>query len=96
MDVHSNKVRSRVRLLLVLAATGALAFAALGTLGALDGGDVGLNTGPRISAGSGSAPANTVYTQPVVGGMNMGATATMKTPNSVPQVTMAVPPVRAR
>jgi hypothetical protein len=52
MNVHSNKVRSRVKLL--LAATGALAFAALGTLGALYGGDVGLNTGPRISAGSGA------------------------------------------
>jgi hypothetical protein len=94
MNVHSNKVRSRVKLL--LAATGALAFAALGTLGALYGGDVGSDSGPRLSAGSGSAPVNTVYTQPVVGGMNVGATATMTTPNSVPQVTMAVPPVGGR
>ena len=94
MNVHSNKLKSRVKPL--LAAIGTLAFAALGTLGALYGGDVGSDTGPRISAGSGSAPVNTVYTQPVVGGMNVGATATMTTPNSVPQVTMAVPQVGGR
>ena len=46
-------------------------------------------------AGSGDAPTNTVFVQPNSPAMTMGATATFTTPSSVPQVTEAVPPVKA-
>jgi hypothetical protein len=46
-------------------------------------------------AGSGDAPANTTYSQPVVAGMNMGATATWATPASTLATSMAVPPLKA-
>ena len=46
-------------------------------------------------AGSGDAPTNTIYLQPSVSNMNMGATATFTTPSSVPPVTQAVPTVKA-
>lgn len=46
-------------------------------------------------AGSGDAPANTTYTQPVVAGMNMGATATWAAPASTVATSMAVPPIKA-
>jgi hypothetical protein len=46
-------------------------------------------------AGSGDAPTNTVYVQPAVSAMNMGATATLTTPSSVPATTEAVPAIKA-
>jgi hypothetical protein len=46
-------------------------------------------------AGSGDAPTNTVYVQPNNPAMTMGATATFTTPSSAPQITEAVPPVKA-
>jgi hypothetical protein len=46
-------------------------------------------------AGSGDAPTNTVYIQPGVPAMTMGATATFTTPTSVEPITEAVPPVKA-
>ena len=46
-------------------------------------------------AGSGDAPTNTVFVQPAQPAMTMGATATFTTPSSAPQVTEAVPPVKA-
>jgi len=46
-------------------------------------------------AGSGDAPTNTVYIQPTVSAITMGATATLSTPASVPATTEAVPPVKA-
>ena len=46
-------------------------------------------------AGSGDAPTNTIFVQPSVSNMNMGATATLTTPSSVPPVTEAVPSVKA-
>jgi hypothetical protein len=46
-------------------------------------------------AGSGDAPANTVFVQPTVSAMDMGATATETTPASVPAMTEAVPPIKA-
>lgn len=49
----------------------------------------------NVLAGSGDAPTNTVYVQPTLGGMNMGATATFTTPSSVPPVTEASPTVKA-
>ncbi len=73
-----------------LASVGVGALATLGVLSAEHGG-LSIGPGPRLSAGSGSAPANTVYTQPVVGGMNLGATMTTTTPGTAPEVTMAKP-----
>jgi hypothetical protein len=46
-------------------------------------------------AGSGDAPANTTYNQPVVGGMNEGATATWAPPATTEPTMMAVPAVKA-
>ncbi|WP_083906257.1 hypothetical protein [Mycobacterium sp. JS623] len=46
-------------------------------------------------AGSGDAPTNTVYVQPSVSAMTMGATATFTTPATVEPTTEAVPPVKA-
>lgn len=46
-------------------------------------------------AGSGDAPTNTVYFQPSVSAMTMGATATFTTPATVEPTTEAVPPVKA-
>lgn len=51
--------------------------------------------GASTLAGSGDAPTNTVYIQPTVGGMSVGATATTTTPPSVPPTTEATPPVKA-
>ena len=48
-----------------------------------------------MPAGSGDAPTNSVYAQPSVTGMNMGATATFTTPATVEPTTEAVPPVKA-
>jgi hypothetical protein len=45
-------------------------------------------------AGSGSAPANTTFSQPVVGGMSLGPTETMKTPPSAPAVSVAAPAIK--
>ena len=46
-------------------------------------------------AGSGDAPANTVYTQPSQSAMTMGATATFTTPATVEPTTEATPPIKA-
>jgi hypothetical protein len=46
-------------------------------------------------AGSGDAPTNTVFVQPSVTAMTMGATATFTTPATVEPTTEAVPPVKA-
>ena len=46
-------------------------------------------------AGSGSAPVNTTFVQPVVGGMNLGNTVTTTTPPPAPAISMAVPAVKA-
>lgn len=50
----------------------------------------------NVLAGSGDAPTNTVYVQPSVSAMTMGATASPpSTPPSVPATTEAVPPIKA-
>jgi hypothetical protein len=46
-------------------------------------------------ANSGDAPTNTVYIQPTVSAMTMGATATATTPASAPATTEAKPPIKA-
>lgn len=78
---------------LTAAAIGAAAAVASAALTvALDGG------GSRDSimlAGSGHAPTNTVYTQPAVSQMTVGATLTTTTPPSVPETTDAKPAIKA-
>lgn len=74
-----------------LAAMGAGAMVVLGALSSAYGGGIDVGPGPRIEAGSGSAPTNTVYKQPEVGAMNTGATATWSAPGTAPEVPMAVP-----
>lgn len=46
-------------------------------------------------ASSGHGSSSGEYTQPSVGGMNMGATATMTTPSAIEGVPSAAPPVKA-
>lgn len=46
-------------------------------------------------AGSGDAPANTTYSQPVVAGMNVGATATWAPPATTEATAMAIPAIKA-
>jgi len=57
--------------------------------------DNGGGTQTSTLAGSGDAPSNTVYVQPSVSAMTMGATATFTTPSTVEPTTEAVPPVKA-
>ena len=57
--------------------------------------DNGGTAQPSTLAGSGDAPTNTVFVQPASPAMTMGATATFTTPSNAPQVTEAVPPVKA-
>jgi len=84
--------RSQLHVKPVLAATGVIAF---GALGILSSGHDTPQTGPRLEAGSGSAPTNTVYVQPTDKAMTMGATATFTTPNSVEQSPSASPALKA-
>lgn len=93
MNVCQTRSKRRY-VTILLGVIGAGAFIALGTLSAAYGG-IDIKPGPRIFAGSGSAPVNTTFVQPVVGAMNLGATATWTTPLSVPVTTVAVPPVKA-
>lgn len=73
---------------------------ALGVAAAFAMGVLGIgHDGPARTtslAGSGDAPANTTYNQPVVAGMNMGATATWSPPATTEPTVMAVPAVKAR
>ena len=63
------------------------------TLGALSAAYAGVEPG-RPLAGAGHE-ANPLPTQPTVGGMQFGGTATMTTPPNQPPVTKAAPLVRA-
>ncbi len=86
----SSKPRVKRSGKVILGAVGLGALVILGVLSAENGG-LHIGPGPRLTAGSGSAPTNTVYTQPTVRGMNIGATATTTTPDEVPAVTIAKP-----
>ena len=88
--METNHARIRRAHKGILGVIGIAAFVALGALSAAHGG-LGVGPGPRLTAGSGSAATNTVFTQPVVGGMNIGATATWTTPASAPATSVAVP-----
>jgi len=70
--------------------SGAAAIVGMATF-ALSQPDTQVGGGPLPQAGSGSAPVNTSYTQPAAPGMNMGATATETTPDTVLATTKAVP-----
>jgi len=74
----------------VLAAAAVVGAGALTVV--LDSGDSGHAS---TLAGSGNGSAGGVYSQPTVGAMNMGATATFTTPTTVEPTTVAVPPVKA-
>jgi hypothetical protein len=93
--MNVSQTRCKQRYVILLGVIGAGAFIALGALSAAYGG-IDIKPGPRSFAGSGSAPVNTTFAQPVVSGMNLGATATWTTPASVPMTTVAVPPVKAK
>jgi len=92
MDHHPALLKRRG--IKALAVVGVGAFVTLGALSAAYGG-LAVGPGPRLKAGSGSAPTNTTFQQPAVGGMNLGATATTTTPGSEPPITMAKPPLKA-
>lgn len=70
---------------------------ALGAVATMVGLGLGLDGHTNTSdlAGSGDAPTNTTYRQPVPKVMDMGATATWAAPASMPATTMAVPPIKA-
>lgn len=69
---------------------------ALATLGALAFSTHNAGSAePANLAGSGDAPANTVFVEPSVAQIKMGATESMTTPESVLATSMAVPPIKA-
>jgi hypothetical protein len=91
-----NTIRTRTKRRGVKWVGATLACAAVAAAGALTVAFDGDGSGhANVLAGSGDAPANTTYSQPTGGAMTMGATATFTTPSSVPQVTEAVPPIKA-
>ena len=73
-------------------AFGIASVAAMAAFGLSHGGSVATSS---VVAGSGDAPSNTTYTQPAVGAMTQGATATFSAPPSTPSVESAVPSVKA-
>ena len=83
--------RRCVKLVGAACAAAAVVGAGILTVAFDNGGSGHVNT----LAGSGDGPANTVYSQPSVSAMNMGATATFTTPATVEPTTEAVPPVKA-
>jgi hypothetical protein len=88
-----RQATSRRGVKLIGAACAAAAVLGAGALTvALDNSGAGHTT---MLAGSGDAPTNTVYVQPSVSAMTMGATATFTTPATVEPTTEAVPPVKA-
>jgi hypothetical protein len=73
----------------------ALGLATVGAMTALTLGHDGLTATSTTLAGSGDAPANTTFTQPVVAGMNMGGTATWAPPATTLETPRAAPLIRA-
>ena len=68
---------------------------ALAVLGALTVGGHSGNAGVATDvAGSGDAPAKTVFVEPTVSAMNMGATETPTTAPSAMATSMAVPAIK--
>ncbi len=92
--VRASSGRGRSRVKLIGMGFGIAASAVLVVLSVTTGrqGPVSI-TIPQ--AGSGSAPVNTTFTQPVISDMNLGATAAASTPGSVLATPKAVPAVKA-
>jgi hypothetical protein len=92
--MNTNRTRTKRRGVKLVGAV--LAGAAVVVAGALTVAFDGDGSGHAdVLAGSGDAPTNTVYAQPSVAGMTMGATATATTPPSAPAVGDATPAVKA-
>jgi hypothetical protein len=93
--MNTNRTRTKRRGVKLVGAV--LAGAAVVVAGALtvafDGGG---SEHANVLAGSGDAPTNTVFIQPTISGMNVGATASPpSTPASTPAVADAKPAVKA-
>jgi hypothetical protein len=93
--MNTNRTRTKRRG--VKFAGAVLAGAAVAAAGALTVAFDGDGSGhANVLAGSGDAPTNTVYVQPSVSAMTMGATASPPTtPSSVPAVADATPAIKA-
>jgi hypothetical protein len=92
-----NTIRTQTKRRGVKLAGAVLAGAAVVAAGALtvtfDSNDSGR---ADVLAGSGDAPTNTVFIQPTVAGMTMGATASAPaTPGTTPEVADAKPAIKA-
>jgi hypothetical protein len=92
-----NTIRTQTKRRGVKLAGALLAGAAVVVAGALTVAFDGDGSGHAdVLAGSGDAPTNTVFTQPSVAAMTMGATASAPaTPASTPEVADAKPAIKA-
>jgi hypothetical protein len=93
--MNTNRTRTKRRGVKLAGAI--LAGAAMVAAGALTVAFDGDGSGhANVLAGSGDAPTNTVYIQPTVSAMTMGATASPPaTPGSTPAVADATPAIKA-
>ena len=93
--MNTNRTRTKRRGVKLVGAV--LAGAAVVVAGALTVAFDGDGSGhANVLAGSGDAPTNTVFIQPTVSGMTMGATASPpSTPPSTPAVADATPAIKA-
>ena len=92
-DARHDDTRRDRTFVRLLGVSGGCALIALAVLGIHESSTT--SDSPHVLAGSGDAPTNTVYVQPVVGAAKMGETATWTTPAPTPEVEKAVPPVKA-
>jgi hypothetical protein len=92
-----NMIRTRTKRRGLKLVGAVLAGAAVVVAGALTVAFDGDGSGHAdVLAGSGDAPTNTVFIQPTVAGMTMGATASPPaTPASTPEVADAKPAIKA-
>ena len=90
--MEDNDTRPDRRFARLLAVSGGCALVALAVLGIHE--STTTTDSSHVLAGSGDAPTNTVYVQPVVGAAKMGETATWTTPAPTPEVEKAVPPLK--
>jgi hypothetical protein len=88
MNVNQNPTQHRraKRVGLALGVSAAGAMIAIG---------LGATSTSSVVAGSGDAPSDTTYSQPVPSAMNQGATATWSAPGTEPAVASASPTVKA-
>jgi hypothetical protein len=92
--MNTNRTRTKRRGVKLVGAV--LAGAAVVVAGALTVAFDGEGSGRGdVLAGSGDAPTNSVFTQPSVAGITMGATASPATPGSTPEVADAKPAIKA-